>query len=149
MLVVHMLVHLPALLERRQTHPADVRLAARAGDVVAARDALDGDLARRAALDIARARPLLEEPAVLGLAPRARRPVVALDVAPGADADEAGGALQDGVGRRRAVHLRAVRGGAIEELVWSRVDICEERRADDVGELFRMEDFPGDMYGDE
>ena len=44
MLVVHMLVHLPALLERRQTHPADVRLAARAGDVVAAHGELYNEL---------------------------------------------------------------------------------------------------------
>lgn len=60
-----MLVDITALLERRQTLPTDVCLAVQARHVVASGDAFDGSLASRTVLDVARTRPLLEEPLLL------------------------------------------------------------------------------------
>jgi len=92
-LLAHMVVDALALVERRETDPADVRLAPRARHVVAPLVALDRHLAARAPLHVVLVRPLREQ-LLLGRVPlRARHPVVRLNMARRADAREAGRAL--------------------------------------------------------
>ena len=147
MYTLHVRIYLSALLERLETRPADVRLAVRAGHVVAARDALDRRLAVRAVFDVAVPRPLLEELLLLLLALRARRALVVLDVAVAADAHETGGALQYGVLWGGTVNLWAVRGGAVEKLGRPSMNVGQERRMGHGRELFGVENLLGDSDG--
>lgn len=84
----HMVIHLTALLKRRKTLPAYVRLAVRTGNMVASGDPLNRCLATGAVLDVPSARPLLKQPPVFALAVCALGTLVALDVAVPADTDE-------------------------------------------------------------
>ena len=63
----------------------------------------------------------------------ARTLVVVLGVAVRTDADEAGRALKDGIMLRLTVDLRAVRSGAVVELLRTGLYVCQECSAGDSG----------------
>ena len=93
----HVVIHLPAGRKRRETRPADMRLAADTRHVVAACEAFDGHLAARTVLDVVPALPLLEQELVLRVAVLTRAALVPLRVAQRADAHQARRALEDRV----------------------------------------------------
>ncbi len=136
----HVIVDLLARRKGRKTRPTDMRLAADARHVVAARHALDGDLAARAVLDVVASLPLLEQVVLLRVAVLARAAFVPLGVAVRADADEARWALKNRVALCLAVDLRAIRGRTVMELVWTSLDVCSERGANDGVELVGVEE---------
>jgi len=142
MLDTHVVVDAVTSRERRQTLPTNMRLAARARHVVASLAALDGCLATWTTLDVIVRRPLFEELVFRDVALLARHAVVVLYAARWTDADEARGALQDCVWRRRAIHLRAVWRGTVVELVWSTVSVHPESGLDDCAEIGRGQESP-------
>lgn len=135
MLSTHVLVDALAPWKRRQTLPTNMRLAARARHVVAPLAALDGHFAAWTTLDVVVRRPLVEERVFGDVALLARHAVVILYPARWTDANETRRALQDRVGRGRAVHLRAVGRGTVVELVRSAVDVYPESSFEDGVEI--------------
>lgn len=135
MLNTHVLVDALAPWKRRQTLPANVRLAARARHVVASLAALDGYLTAWTTLDVVVRRPLAEKLVVGNVALLARHTVVVLYAARGTDTNETRGTLQDCVWRSGAIHLRAVGRGAMVKLLRSTVNVHPESSLDDRAEI--------------
>lgn len=142
MLETHVVVDALPFRKRRQTLPTNMRLAARARHVVASFAALDGCFAARTTLDVIVRRPLVEQFVFGNVTLFARHAVVVLYTARCTDANETRGALQDGVRRRGAIHLCAVGGGTMTELVRSTVNIHPESRLDDRVEIGDRQEFP-------
>jgi len=147
MLLAHVLVDPLTLREGLQTHPANVRLALDAGNVVASLVPLNRNRTTRAVLHVVAGGPLLEE-LVAPVLLCTREPVVRLRVAVRADAQQARWALYDGALRPRAVDLHAVWRGTVVELLRVCVYVRRNGGLDDGVEFARLEDAARNREGD-
>jgi hypothetical protein len=123
MLVPHVFVDPLALRESPQTHPTDMCLTLGASHVIAPLAPLDGNLAAWTIFDAMFLRPFIEEVFPVTLAFSS---IVTLDMALGADTDQARRALQNSISRRRAIDLRTIRSRAVVKLIWTSTDINQE-----------------------
>ncbi len=133
--------------ERSQAYPTHVRLTPRAGHMVASFTLLNVRPAVGTLLDAIHGFPLLEllitSLSVVAML-RARKALVELDVARGADAVHTGGAREGCALVCGAIDDAAVGRGAVFELVAARVDVCEEGGLEEVLLLFGPEEVADD-----
>lgn len=135
-----------AILERLQTHPAEMRLARAADHVVAAGPLLDWRGTFRAVLDVVHFFHLEEFPVLLALLVRlvsrqaAGDAVVADAAAFGARQGQTGFAYDLARVARDAVDGRTVRGRTVGHLVWATADVTFQGRRQKGLELFMGQD---------